>query len=110
VNAGDELAAPHDLHGVPGKTNVVAGVTRKQDLVPRLHAARLAAHGGDYTGPAIRLGRCREDQPEVRLRLLVRGLDDDEVVERLQGEIDPATTGFLHYLDGTGIQHRNHRS
>src|SRR5439155_1386354 len=47
-------------------------------------------------GAAIGLGARRNDQTEVRLRLFVRRLDDDEVVERLERQVDAAGVVLLH--------------
>jgi hypothetical protein len=90
VHTCDEITAPHDLHRCSRQPHLVARVARKEDFVSGLDAARVGADGRHDARAAVRLGRRREDQPERRLRLLVRGLDDDEVVERLERQVDAA--------------------
>jgi hypothetical protein len=84
----------------------VAGVAGEQDLVSGLDAGRVAADRGHDARAAVRLGGGRDDQTHVRLRLLVRGLDDDEVIERLQRQVDPARVRLLHTLNATSARPR----
>jgi bifunctional non-homologous end joining protein LigD len=90
VNACDEVASPEDLHRRPAEPHLVAGVVREQHLVAGLDRARVRADGRDDAGAAVGLRARRDDQPEGRLRFLVGGLDDDVVVERLEGQIESA--------------------
>src|SRR5438552_11821453 len=99
----------HDLHRGAAQAHLVARVTRKEHLVAGFDTAGLTADGSDDAGAAVRLARGRDDQPEVRLRLLVRWLDDDEVVERLQGKVDPARLRLLHAIKVTGGPDSNRR-
>ena len=71
---------------VPREPHVVAGFLREEHLVAGRDAFDLGADGGDDAAAALRLGARRQDQPGARLGLLVGGLDDDEVVERLERE------------------------
>ena len=76
--------------------HVVAGLTREEDLVARLDAAGLGSDGSDHARAAIGLRRGGNDQAEVRLRLLIGGLDDDVVVEWFERQVDPACLGLAH--------------
>src|SRR3954467_13459119 len=85
-DAGDEmLALQHLLRGAR-EADVVAGVLGKKHLVAGRDAFDLRAAGGDDAAAAMRLEAARADQPGACLGLLLGGLDDDEVVERLEGK------------------------
>ena len=81
-----------NLHVDPAEADVVARVPRIQHLVAGVDARRIAPDRGDDPGSARRgLGcRCRKDEAGARLRLVRHGLDDDELVERLERDVDAA--------------------
>src|SRR5262249_23799824 len=70
--------------------NVVAGLLQEQHLVAGRDALRVRADRRHDPALALRLGTRGQDQSCARFRLLVTRLDDDEVVERLEGERDRA--------------------
>ena len=90
VDPCDQLGPPDELDGCSAQADVEARVLREQDLVPGLESARLRSDRGHDPGPATGLVARGDDESGARLGLLVGGLDHDEVVERFQGEIDPA--------------------
>ena len=96
MHAGDQLAAAHDSDCIAGEPHLVARVTRKQHLVTGLDTVHFAPDCGENSSPAVGLRGRREDQPEVRLRLFVGRLDDDEVVQGLEGQIDASRVRLLH--------------
>jgi hypothetical protein len=97
VHAGDQLAAAHDSDGIASEPHLVARVTREQHLVTGLDSVHLAPDRGEDSGAAVGLCGRREDQTEVRLRFLVGRLDDDEVVQWLEGEIDASRVRLLRF-------------
>src|SRR6266540_6490591 len=104
VDACDQVRPPQDAHCRARQPHFVAGVGREEDLVARLDPYAFRPDGGDDAGAAVGLRRGRNDQAQVRLRLLVRGLDHDEVVERLEREVDPAGVVLLHLHEESYIR------
>src|SRR6266536_2740981 len=104
VDACDQVRPPQDAHCRARQPHFVAGVGREEDLVARLDPYAFRPDGGDDAGAAVGLRRGRNDQAQVRLRLLVRGLDHDEVVERLEREVDPARVVLLHLHEESYIR------
>jgi hypothetical protein len=96
VNSGDQLAAADDLDRRAGQADVVAGVLREKHFVPRFERAGVRADGDDDPRQSAGLGARGTDQPVAGLGLVVARLDDDEVVERLEGH-----ERSLRFLDHT---------
>ena len=99
VNSGDEVFSLEDSHLDPTEPDLVAGVPGVEHLVTRIHACHVASNCGDDSR-ATHDGcgsRCREDEARACLGLVRDGLDDDEIVERLQCDVD-ASGLFDHPL------------
>jgi bifunctional non-homologous end joining protein LigD len=102
VNPRDQLEAAQELYGRAPEPYVEARVLREQHLVARLDAARIRSDRGHDSGPAAGLVARGDDQTGARLGLLVTGLDHDEVVERLERQIDPAWL-LQHIANDTAV-------
>ena len=85
------------------EAHLEAGVLREEHLVAGLDPAGLAPDRGDDPGQADRLGRCGDDQPGLRLRLLIARLDDDVVVERLERKVDALDVLHAKSLEREGF-------
>src|SRR5439155_15828962 len=82
--------ALEDLDLDPAEAHVVAGLAWIENLVAGLDAFCLASHCGHDPRSAgcRRRRRSRQDQAEARLRLVRDRLDHDELVERLERQVD----------------------
>ena len=93
VHPRDEGAPPKHLDRDAAEPDVEARVLREEDLVTRFDAARVRAYSRHDPRARVSLGARRNDQAVARLDFLVQLLDDDVVVERLEG--DPNSMGRL---------------
>jgi hypothetical protein len=99
VNSGDEVFSLQHSHLDSTEPDLVTGVPGVEHLVARIHACHVASNCGDDSRATHdgRGNRCREDEARARLGLVRDGLDDDEIVERLQCDVD-ASRLFDHPL------------
>jgi DNA ligase D-like protein (predicted polymerase) len=95
VDAGDELAAAQHLERRAAEADVEACVLGEEHLVPGLDPGCGVTDRGDDPAAAAGVLARGDDQPVAGLRLLVRGLDHDVVVERL--ECEGGVPGFLDH-------------
>jgi bifunctional non-homologous end joining protein LigD len=96
VHPSDQLRSPEEFDGGSPQADVESCILGKQHLVARLDAAWIRSHRGHDSRPATGLVARGDDQAGARFGLLVAGLDHDEVVERLERQIDPAW--FLQHI------------
>src|SRR5579859_258171 len=91
VDSRDQILAVDQPDGGAGDSHLVAHACREQHFVAGLDPVYVRACGGDDAAPAALalLDAYGQDQPRTGFALEVGRLDDDEVVERLQVEIDP---------------------
>src|SRR5262249_33653400 len=99
----DEVLALQDTYLDPTEANLEARVPRVQDLVTGVDARDVASHRRDDPGAARDCGSGRggKDQPGSRLRLIGHRLHDDELVERLERDVDaPRLLDHAHTIRG----------
>ncbi len=85
----DQLVALDDLDLDPAEPDLVARLARVEHLVAGLDPRDVGAHRRDDARAAgcSRGRRGGEDQAGARLRLVARRLDDEVLVERLEGDV-----------------------
>ena len=93
------------LTAVPASRTSKPASVREEHLVARLDAARFGARRDHDAGLGAGLGARRDDQSVPGLGLVVRGLDDDVVVQRLERhawplddyvDVEPSDDGGPH--------------
>src|SRR5579862_6886673 len=106
VDAGDQVFALEDAHAVAraNEPDLVAGLAWVEHLVARLEPLDVGADRGDDAGGAVRGLVDGHDQAGGGFGLVER-LDDDVVVERLDGDVE-AGNGIEHARKATAPRPR----